>query len=123
MSPEVAQKRGLHEAQSPNLGVYGSVTGGQFFKSPKTDPPHQLGSRFFTRRAKIKEEERQVAEISITHEKEYAVAVCMALDERPKTEHSIEYIVDDGSGEPLHEPDWSDTGFLEGEDPTNTTSH
>lgn len=63
----------------------------------------------------MREDERQIAEISISHDGDYAIAVCMALDEAPKDmEEDTEFIDDDGSGEPIHEPVWGDVGFLDG---------
>ncbi|KAL8677689.1 MAG: hypothetical protein Q9186_005902 [Xanthomendoza sp. 1 TL-2023] len=123
MDPMVAQQRGIKEATSTSYGSPGMVISGQFFRSERLEPSAKAGSRYFMRRAKIKDEERQVAEISISHDNDYAVAVCMALDERTEIKESIKYMVDDGSGEPLHEPEWGDIGWLEDEDSTNTGSH
>ncbi|KAL8799851.1 MAG: hypothetical protein Q9182_005600 [Xanthomendoza sp. 2 TL-2023] len=123
MDPIVAQQRGIKEARSPHRGVHGMVVGGQFFKREGTERSEEVGSRYFIRPAKIKDEERQVAEISISHDDNYAVAVCMALDERAVVTESINYMVDDGSGEPLHEPDWGDIGWLEDGDSTTTGDH
>lgn len=66
------------------------------------------------RRALVKEEDRQIAEGNISHDSGYAVAVCMAFDEKLKSsDENIGPLVDDGSGKPLHEPAWGDEGFLE----------
>lgn len=68
----------------------------------------------YKRRALVKEENRQIAEGNISHDSEYAVAVCMAFDEKFKSnDENIDPIFDDGSGKPLHEPAWGDEGFLE----------
>lgn len=68
----------------------------------------------YKRRALVKEEDRRIAEGNISHDSEYAVAVCMAFDEKLKnSDEIIEPVFDDGSGEPLHEPSWGDEGFLE----------
>lgn len=81
----------------------------------ESSAPIPLEQRTFIRQARIKEEDRQVAELSISHDGEYAVAVCMALDEpREETEGKSEPIIDDGTGEPIHEPVWGDKGFLDG---------
>lgn len=68
---------------------------------------------FFTRRSLVKDEERQIAELSIAHENSVAVAICMALN-HPSEEMAarLESIIDDGSGEPIHEPAWGDRGFI-----------
>ena len=116
MSPEVATKRGLCEAQSPETGTQGQVINGRFVKNTKTTSRHQRDSRFFLRKARIENEDRQVAEVSISHDSDYAVAVCLALDEKSHSKDSFQCIIDDGSGEPFHEPEWGDSGFLEGDD-------
>jgi hypothetical protein len=65
------------------------------------------------RRTLVKEEDRQIAELSIAHENSVAVAVCLALkDQSGDVYHEAEPIVDDGSGGPIHEPVWGDRGFL-----------
>ena len=62
----------------------------------------------------MKEDERQSAEVSISHDGDHAIAVCMALDEAPEEmEEGTEILDDDGSGEPIHEPVWADVGFLD----------
>lgn len=67
----------------------------------------------YKRRALVKEGDRQMAEGNISHDSEYAVAVCMAFDEKFKSSNeNIDPIFDDGSGKPLHEPAWGDEGFL-----------
>lgn len=68
----------------------------------------------YKRRALVKEGDRQIAEGNISHDSDYAVAVCMAFDQQFKSDdENIEPVFDDGSGEPLHEPAWGDIGFLE----------
>lgn len=83
----------------------------------------------YRRRALVKEGDRQIAEGNISHDSEYAVAVCMSFDQKfniddknictafhqefKSDDENIEHVFDDGSGEPLHEPAWGDTGFLE----------
>ena len=68
----------------------------------------------YKRRALVKEGDRQIAEGNISHDSEYAVAVCMAFDPEFKSDvMNIEPVFDDGSGEPLHEPAWGDIGFFE----------
>lgn len=67
----------------------------------------------YKRRALVKEGDRQIAEGNISHDSEYAVAVCMAFDPKFKSDdENIKPVSDDGSGEPLHEPAWGDVGFL-----------
>lgn len=53
-----------------------------------------------------------MVDISISHEDDYAVAVCLALSEL--TEDPVaetEAIIDHGSGEAIHEPELGDRGF------------
>ena len=67
----------------------------------------------YERSALIKEEDRQVAEGSISHDGRYAIAMCLALNEsREHSDNNSGDIVDDGSGDPIHEPIWGDEGFL-----------
>lgn len=117
MNPEVAMKRGLFEAQYPTAGTLGQVVNGLFIRTTAVTSRHDMDSKFFLRKARIKDDDQQAAEISISHDGDYAVAVCMALDEKSDTIDpswkSLQCIVDDGSGEPFHEPEWGDTGYLE----------
>lgn len=77
----------------------------------------QQGTRsvHFNRRRRIEETERQVAEINISHDGEYAVAVCMAFD-APGLQPEGRHIVDNGTGPMMHEPQWGDEGWF---DPDN----
>ncbi|KAL8759295.1 MAG: hypothetical protein Q9184_003658 [Pyrenodesmia sp. 2 TL-2023] len=120
MAPEVAQKRGLREGQSNFTHIYGEVVNGRFLQDflPKGEaaPRIKTADKFIVRRARIKEEEQQIAEISISHDGDYSAAVCMALDEPLEGKDAVEYIVDDGVGEPLHEPEWGDKGWLDSDE-------
>lgn len=120
MAPEVAQKRGLRDRHSNFTHIYGEVVNGRFVQNflPKGEAAPQIktASKFIVRRARIKDEEQQIAEISISHDGDYSVAVCMALDEPLKRKNAVEYLVDDGLGEPLHEPEWGDEGWLDNEE-------
>lgn len=120
MDPKVAKLRGLFERQTRFPSIYGNVIGGHLVWVPKPDNQNvsttQNGRKFFVRGARVKDQEQQIAEISISHDHDYAVAVCMALDEKTRSRDTIEYIVDDGSGEPFHEPEWGDEGWLEIQD-------
>ncbi|KAL8642554.1 MAG: hypothetical protein Q9228_000780 [Teloschistes exilis] len=113
MDPEVAKKRGLSSSISPEYTVWGNIEDGHFVQKPESatqdnHPAHRLQSR----RARMTDKEQQIAEISISHEAEYAVAVCMALDDPTPPRADVGYIVDDGTGEPLHEPIWGDAEWL-----------
>ena len=71
------------------------------------------------RRVRITDDDRQLAELSISHDGNYATAVCMALDEKGDNAQQKPDIVDDGVGDPIHEPEWGDEGWFtlpDGED-------
>ena len=61
------------------------------------------------RRSLVKEEDRQLADLSISHDGDYAVAVCMAVGEEYEADSTV--LVDNGEGDPIHEPEWGDKGF------------
>ena len=65
----------------------------------------------FLRQLLVKEEDKRLADVSISHDGEYATAVCLALDE--EIEEVLEPVVDFGDSDPLHEPRWGDRGFGE----------
>ena len=92
MSFGVARKRGLKEATS------------------KGD---SQSSRTFVRREAVKEYTRRVAEVNISHDGDYAIAVCMATDEPVEDSEKLDPIVDDGTGDPIHEPEYGDEGGFE----------
>lgn len=72
----------------------------------------ELGKiRSFERRSKVDESERQIAEVNISHDGNTAVAVCMALDQ-PESHFELERTIDDGTGLPIHEPQWGDEGWF-----------
>ena len=66
----------------------------------------------YYRRSRVKESDRQVAEINISHDGDYAVAMCMAFDPPGSTVRE-KTIVDKGQGLPLHDPQWGDEGWLD----------
>ena len=66
----------------------------------------------YCRRSRVKESDRQVAEINISHDGDYAVAMCMAFDPPGSTVREKK-IVDKGQGLPLHEPQWGDEGWFD----------
>ncbi|KAL9015312.1 MAG: hypothetical protein Q9173_000110 [Seirophora scorigena] len=115
MDSDVANARGLSNRQSSQGFIDGEVVNGRFVANsrPEGNPVYSTqngGRKFFTRRAKIREEDQQIAEISISHDGDYAVAVCMALDEPRTKAHAIRHVLDDGLGEPLHEPETTRLG-------------
>ena len=120
MSRDVAVSRGL-QGWSPTVFVFGWLlkhfdvepsksidNPAPSFKRPTMDNPS------YVRRDRVKAEERQVAEMNITHDGDYVVAVCMAFDEAcERKDEEIQPIVDNGVGDPIHEPVWGDEGFLD----------
>lgn len=81
--------------------------------SVSLDQVSNVRTETFERRARVREDERQVAELNISHDGDYSIAVCMALDQAPEEMEGDEFIDDDGSGEPIHEPVWGDIGFID----------
>ena len=117
MDESVAQTRGLrgyghnhtknHRAYfQSGPCVYGTIHNNSFQETIPSD-----GKKFLVRRLKIKADERQVAEVSISHDGDYAVAVCMAVDELPVDPSEQSLIIDDGSNDSIHEPEWGDEGW------------
>ncbi|KAL8726254.1 MAG: hypothetical protein Q9181_006123 [Wetmoreana brouardii] len=116
MDPQVAEKRGLSATPPFGPTIYGNMANGQFVRAPHDVRREEIANHsqhpFRLRKAKLETDQPQVAEISISHEKKYAVAMCVALDEQLDGPSDIEYVLDDGTGEPLHEPLWGDEGWL-----------
>ena len=69
--------------------------------------------QMYWRYKKINMEERQLADLSISHDGEYAFAVVQALDVVLDDTQPLKVIKDDGAGDPIHEPQHGDRGFLE----------
>ncbi|KAL8951366.1 MAG: hypothetical protein Q9222_002667, partial [Ikaeria aurantiellina] len=110
MNLEVAKTRGLLPP-SPTRIISGDIVDGRFTPSPSPWPSRK-DRQFIVRRAKMKDDDQQLVELSISHDRGFAVAVCMALDEKSPDTPDIGHIVDDGSGPPLHEPIMGDEGWL-----------
>ena len=87
--------------------LYGIIRNGKYVE---TEP--SAGERFLRRRLRIPAEERQMAQVSISHDGDYATAVCVALDEPFVRPDEQSLIIDDGTGDSFHEPEWGDTGWL-----------
>lgn len=67
----------------------------------------------YYRGSRVKESDRQVAEINISHDGDYAIAVCMAFDPPPESMVQEQTVVDKGKGLSLHEPQWGDEEWLD----------
>jgi len=117
MSIETAIARGLREAALNRKMSIGDTLSGADGAHFGEDISELLSlpfgkttyRRIIRRRLLIKEEDKQLADLSISHDGEYAIAVCMALDEA-SDEHP-DPVIDHGIGKPIHEPEWGDLGF------------
>ena len=108
MSITTAITRGLRGAPLQRNTTTRKLLSGTDGSSSEADTSETLPLRH-RRRLLIQEEDRQLADLSISHDGEYAIAVCLALDE--VCGEDPEPIIDDGTGEPIHEPEWGDVGF------------
>lgn len=104
MDARVASLRGLRETKIERRGRSGLHT-----TQNSVDEPEDS---IYKRRARIRMEDRQTVEGNISHDGDYAVAVCMAFEEKSNGGGNAEPIFDHGSGDPFHEPAWGDDGFL-----------
>lgn len=66
----------------------------------------------FNRRRKVRESDRQIAEMNISHDAEYTFAVCIAFDP-PAPREAAKHFRDDGKEGPIHEPQWGDEGWFD----------
>ena len=115
MDERVASERGLRGFGPRSQGLHkGALIG----NADSSENVHTQDEKFikkaprFHRRAKIRSSDRQVAKINISHDGDYAIAVCMAFDP-PGMKPDEKRIVDDGRGPPKHEPQWGDEGWFD----------
>ena len=113
MDNVTAMKRGL-KGFAPEANIKRSIVTGTHLQG-HTESNNPKGCRSIghktlnVRRLLVKEEDRQVADLSISHDGEYAIAVCMAVDE--VYEVDMMAVTDTGKGDPIHEPEWGDRDF------------
>ena len=115
MDERVASERQLRGFGPRNQGLYkGALIGnaGEIENVHGQDEELIKKALRFHRRAKVRASDRQVAKINISHDGDYAVAVCMAFDP-PGMKPEEKRIVDDGRGPPKHEPRWGDEGWFD----------
>ena len=114
MHCRVAPQRGLRGFVFKNYGLHkGSLmTRDELHKAQGSGRLGEDRTAHYYRRCRVKESDRQVAEINISHDGDYAIAVCMAFDPLDSTVQQ-KTIVDYGEGLPLHEPQWGDEGWLD----------
>lgn len=104
MDKRVAALRGLRGFGPHNHGLHSTNQNPEMTGSDKV--------QHYNRRSRVKESDRQIADINISHDGDYAVAVCMGFDP-PISQIKEKCIVDNGKGLPLHEPQWGDEGWLD----------
>lgn len=118
MEEDVAQVRGLrgyqnHQSAGHQVNVrfgpyiYGTICEGLFIESQSSE-----GKRFLARRLRVRAEDRKVAQVSISHDGDYAMAICMAVDEPSALMDEQLPVVDNGAADSKHEPEWGDEGWL-----------
>ena len=101
--------------------VFGNFVEGHFRRTDRYS-----GQQFYPRRSRRSDDDegREIAEVSLSHDGNYATATCLA-SKRP---HAVgaqkdflddsagafyrHALLDDGHGEPIHEPIWGDEGWV-----------
>ena len=114
MTPRIARGRGLRGfvPQSDGLHKKALMTREELRKDvPDLEDSEMHRGVHFYRGSRVKDSDRQIAEINISHDGEYAIAMCMAFDP-PTSVVPEKTVVDHGEGLPLHEPRWGDEGWL-----------
>lgn len=116
MIPRVATQRGLRGFVFKSHGLHkGALMTRDELRAEVLgleDSEVHRGVHYY-RGSRVKESDRQVAEINISHDGDYAIAVCMAFDPPPESMVQEQTIVDKGNGLSLHEPQWGDEGWLD----------
>lgn len=115
MLARVATVRGLRGFAVKNYGLHKGalMSKDEIHKEVQDSEDEKVhrGTHYY-RRSRVNESDRQVAEINISHDGDYAVAMCMAFDP-PGSTVSEKTIVDKGEGLALHDPQWGDEGWLD----------
>lgn len=120
MDERVAEIRGLRGFGPQSTGllrgplsIYPDVS--VYPNSKDVNVSDDGSSQYLERRAKVEESQRQIAQVSISHDGDTAVAVCLASNElEPEPEQKS--IIDDGRHDPIHEPQWGDEGWFSEDD-------
>lgn len=114
MDEKVAETRALRGFGPRSQGLQ---KGAPLVKSESNDPLLKSGGDrgkkegYYERRSKVEESDRQIADLSLSHDGNNAIAVCMAFDE-PSRSIKPERVIDDGKWLPIHEPQWGDEGWF-----------
>lgn len=137
ISEELAERRGLHRVdhftsqahvkdQNP-AGLKHSCILGTFIKGKFVRTNNHTDQRFYPRRlvwSNELQQEREVAQVSLSHDGGFAVATCIASTtshaQRAQQNASgrlqkgaiEDAVIDDGQGEAIHEPAWGDEGWV-----------
>ncbi|MCJ1354434.1 MAG: hypothetical protein MMC33_004422 [Icmadophila ericetorum] len=112
MNPDVAVTRGLREVYNL-LRIENTWSDDVTHSATITGQGESLTKEVFWRNLLVKEKDRQIAEISISHDAGCAVAVCLAANTVHSYLDELKPVVDDGKGPPMHEPEMDDAGYWE----------
>lgn len=112
MNEATAFKRGLFGFHTEAMGIINKkevspIPTSKYSALHASHPELQGGLWERKRRALLGE--CRFADVSISHEGDYAVAICQALDEHLDLEK--DFVVDWGDGPPIHEPEHGDRDF------------
>ena len=120
MDGHVAMRRGLSIDNKSATAYDRNIKSIKNQESPSSiryvDAKSVHSGRLYQRKSFIRVEDCRFVDASISHDGDYAFAVCQAWDE-PLTqnlESNHEPVTDDGSGDPIHEPEYGDRGFVFG---------
>ena len=125
MSAEVASKRAINTDPAEQKidprklerwQQRGEVRKPRDLKAPRREEEQEEGERredtqqqVYWRYKKVSMEERQEANVTISHDGDYAFASVQVLDDICPEEHQPMVIEDDGEGTAIHEPQYGDT--------------
>ena len=116
MDDHVARHRGLRLFTAPPLCSSstnkGSVEAASLHTSGRDCSQGLAVGRTHRRRGRVPMPDRREAEASLSHDGDYAVAVCQVFNEAAAG-GDAGCAVDDGTGPPQHEPEYGDRGFRE----------
>ena len=114
MAPRIARERGLRGFVPLNEGLHKKalMTREELRKNvPDIEDSDVRRGVHYYRGSHVNDCDRRIAEINISHDGDYAIAMCMAFDP-PKSVVPEKTVVDKGEGLLLHEPQWGDEGWL-----------
>ena len=128
MDDHVARLRGLRCVRSPLAPPqFPHASQGSPSPAPPRFSDHQRSpvavdaGRMHRRRRRVEMRDRRLADASLSHDGDYAVAICQALDEAEAG--ALDGLTDDGNGPPLHEAEYGDLGFCSEDKPGPPLGH